>query len=67
MGNLFLMSDFLNWIILFLLFASPIAFVIGIILIAVSKDTRKFGIKLLIGSVITFIIGFGTCLASMNI
>ncbi|NNT71461.1 hypothetical protein HKT18_04440 [Flavobacterium sp. IMCC34852] len=66
MGNLFLMSDFLSWIILFLLFASPIVFVIGIILVAVSKDTRKFGVKLIIGSVIALIIGFGTCIASMN-
>lgn len=60
------MSDLLSSVILFLLFVSPIVFVIGIILVAVSKDTRKFGIKLIIGSVIAFIIGFGTCMANIR-
>lgn len=66
MGNIVLMSDFWGQVLVLVLILSPIAFVIGIILIAVSKDTRKFGVKLLIGSVIAFIIGFGTCMASMS-
>lgn len=66
MQNIILMSDFWGEVIVIMLILSPIAFIIGIILVAVSKDTRKFGVKLIIGSVITFIIGFGTCMASMG-
>lgn len=66
MRNLFLMSDFWGQVIVLILILSPIVFVIGIILTAVSKDTRKVGIKLIIGSVIAFIIGFGTCMANLT-
>jgi hypothetical protein len=60
------MSDFLGQVIMLILILSPIVFVIGIILAAVSKDTKKLGVKLIIGSVITFIIGLGTCIANMS-
>ncbi len=66
MGNIFLMSDFWGEVIVIMLILSPIVLVIGIILAAFSKDTRKIGVKLIIGSLIAFIIGFGTCIASMG-
>ncbi|MFN3753828.1 hypothetical protein [Flavobacterium sp.] len=66
MGNVFLMSNFWGQVLVLILILSPIVFVIGIILAAFSKGTRKVGVKLIIGSVIAFIIGFGTCMASMS-
>jgi len=67
MGNVFLMSEGFGQLILFLLVASPIAFVVGLILLAASKKTRKAGIITMTCSVIAFIIGFGTCFANLNL
>lgn len=38
-------------------------FFIGIFIAIISPKYRKFATKLLIGSVISFVIGFGSCLA----
>ncbi len=38
-------------------------FFIGILIAIISQKNKKFGVKLLIGSVISFVIGFGGCLA----
>ncbi|WP_445454554.1 hypothetical protein [Flavobacterium sp. 25HG05S-40] len=67
MKNIVLMSDIMGGIILFLLVVSPIAFIVGLIMIAASKEYRQLGIKIVIGAVIAFIIGFGTCFANLSI
>lgn len=65
MKNITLMSDTLSSLLLFVLFLSPVAFIIGLIMVAASQNTRKTGIKIMIGAAIAFIIGFGTCLANL--
>lgn len=64
MRNILLMSDMKESLILWLVFGSPFIFILGIILVAASKTTRKAGIIMVIVSVIAFIIGFGTCISS---
>ena len=49
-----------------LIFASAIAFITGLFLLFI-ENKRKFAVKLLIGSVIIFLIGFGTCFATFSI
>jgi len=51
----------------YMVILSPIAFITGLIIIASSRDYRKLGIKIVIGSVIAFIIGFGTCFANLSL
>jgi hypothetical protein len=46
---------------------SPIFFLFGLIMAIFSKEKKKLGVKFLIGSVIGFIIGFGTCLANFSL
>ncbi|MBF6642028.1 hypothetical protein IVB69_11095 [Flavobacterium sp. J49] len=57
-------------IVLFLLviiiFMSIIAFLIGLYKVLFDKEDRAFGIKLLTYSVITMIIGFGSCTALLE-
>jgi hypothetical protein len=45
---------------------SPIFFLFGLIMAIFSEEKKKLGVKFLIGSVIGFIIGFGTCLANFS-
>lgn len=45
----------------------PVVLIIGIIMAFASVKNRKLGIKLIIGSIICFIIGFGTCLVNLNL
>jgi hypothetical protein len=45
---------------MFMIFASPVVFIAGIIVTITSKTNQKIG-KIMIGSLISFIIGFGIC------
>ncbi len=46
-------------------FLSFICFIISFFMLFFEKS-RKLGLKLLIGSIITFVIGFGTCAANFS-
>jgi hypothetical protein len=52
---------------MYLMFACPVLLVSGLIITAINKKNRKLGLALVIGSVIVFIIGFGTCLNSFKL
>ncbi len=60
------MNDFLSGLSGVLLFGSPFIFIAGLIVTAVNKEKRKLGLYLVIGSVISFIIGFGICLNTFS-
>ena len=60
------MKDALVDISIMLIFASAIAFITGLFVLFI-ENKRKFAVKLLIGSVIIFIISFGTCFATFSI
>jgi hypothetical protein len=55
-------------ILIILTVVSPLIFLIGLIMCIVSKEdtNRKLGVKLLLFSVISFVIGIGGCLMLMN-
>ncbi len=53
--------EFLGQLAIFMIFASPIVFIAGLIITAINKEKRKLGLYLVIGSIISFIIGFGIC------
>ncbi len=59
-------SDFLIQLSIYLMLISPIISLIGLVMAIASKKNKKTGIKLLIGSSIVFIIGFGTCVAAIT-
>ncbi|HKX85402.1 MAG TPA: hypothetical protein VJL37_01930 [Flavobacterium sp.] len=67
MKTLFLRSEIFAEIGIALALISIPLFVIGLIMIIASQKSRKIGIKLLIGSVIAFVIGFGTCFANLSL
>ncbi len=46
-----------------LLIISPITLLIGLYKVLFQKEDKKFGIQLLIYSLIVLIIGFGSCIA----
>ncbi len=46
---------------------APIVFLTGVIMAIVSKTNRKTAVKMIIFSIIGFIIGFGTCLANLSL
>ena len=58
--------DVLIWLGGLLALFSFFSFFINLILIVFSKNNRTFYVKGLIYSVIAFIIGFGTCSATLN-
>ena len=60
------MNDFLQQLSMVMLFGSPFVFIAGLIVTAVNKENRKLGLWLVIGSVISFIIGFGICLNTFS-
>jgi hypothetical protein len=62
------MEDSLMTILIVLTVVSPLVFLVGLIMCIVSKEeaNRKLGVKLLICSVISFVIGIGGCLMVMN-
>lgn len=60
------MNDFLQGLSMIMLFGSPFVFIAGLIVTAVNKENRKLGLWLVIGSVISFIIGFGICLNTFS-
>ncbi len=53
--------EFLGQLAIFMIFASPFVFIAGLIITAINKEKRKLGLYLVIGSIISFIIGFGIC------
>ena len=61
-----IMNDFLQQLSMVMLFGSPFVFIAGLIVTAVNKENRKLGLWLVIGSVISFIIGFGICLNTFS-
>ena len=60
------MNDFLQGLSMIMLFGSTFVFIAGLIVTAVNKENRKLGLWLVIGSVISFIIGFGICLNTFS-
>jgi hypothetical protein len=46
---------------------SPIVLFIGVLMAIFGKENKKLGIKLIIGSIIAFIIGFATCAANFTL
>ncbi len=60
------MNDFLQGLSGVLLFGSPFIFIAGLIVTAVNKEKRKLGLYFVIGSIISFIIGFGICLNTFS-
>lgn len=60
-------SDNLVGLGLFLMTLSAISFFVGLFMTIFSKKERKTGVTILIGSIIFFIIGFGTCFANLNL
>lgn len=60
------MNNLLIQISVVIAIISAFAFLVGIIMLFFDK-TRKVGLRILIVSVITFIIGFGTCLANFSL
>lgn len=67
MKTFFLQSEILLQIGMALAVLSAPLFLVGLIMIIASEKSRKIGIKLLIGSIITFVIGFGTCFANFSL
>jgi hypothetical protein len=67
MNIMLLKSDTLAGLGMIMAIVSPFVFLVGLIIIIAFKKNRKIGIKLLIASLITFIIGFGTCFANFSL
>ena len=59
-------KDFFSILSAILLFGCPFIFIAGLIITLANKDKSKLGLKLLIGAVVGFIIGFGICLNNFN-
>jgi len=51
----------------FLVIGSVISFFIGLYKVTFQKEDKEFGLKLLINSTIFFIVGYGTCAATLNL
>jgi hypothetical protein len=60
------MTDFLIGLSTIMIFGSPFVFIAGLIVTAVNKTNRKIGLYMVLGSVISFIIGFGICASNFN-
>lgn len=60
------MSDFLVQLGICLFFLSIAAFGIGFIMLFF-ENRRELGLKIILGSVVAFIIGFGSCVAAGNL
>ncbi len=58
--------ELLSSFAMILIFGSPFVFIAGLIVTAVNKENRKLGLSLVIGSVISFIIGFGICASNFG-
>lgn len=61
------MGDILATIGAIIAFICPFLFLVGLMILLVSAQKRQIGIKLIIISIIGFIIGFGTCLANLSL
>ncbi len=53
--------DFIVQLAIVMIYASPFVLVFGLYITAFNKEKRKLGLSLVIGSIISFIIGFGIC------
>lgn len=60
------MDDFLTGLSMIMLLGSPFVFIAGLIVTAVNKNNRKIGLSMILGSVISFIIGFGICASNFG-
>ena len=60
------MKNFIAEFSLFVIFISTLIFIIGFLMIF-SEEKRKLGLKMLLYSVIAFMIGFGACVASVEL
>ena len=58
--------EILQNLAMIMIFGSPFVFIAGLIVTAVNKTDRKYGLYMVLGSVIIFIIGFGICLNTWN-
>lgn len=58
--------DFLAQIAMLIFFLCPFVLIAGIIIISKNKENRQIGVKMVLGSVIIMIIGFGLCVAAVN-
>jgi hypothetical protein len=61
------MEELLLSIYLIIMTLSVLTFVVGFFMAIFSKKNSKLASKLLIGSVITFVIGFGGCVAFISL
>jgi len=59
-------NDFLVSAAIIIVLISVLVFFVGIVFLFIDKN-KKTGLKLIIGSIIAFIIGFGTCFANFNL
>jgi hypothetical protein len=60
-------SDNLVGLGMIIMVLSTISFLVGLFMAIFSKKDRKTGVNLLIGSIVFFIIGFGTCAANFSL
>lgn len=58
--------EILHTLAMIMIIGSPFVFVTGIIVTVVNKDDKKYGLYMILGSVIIFIIGFGICLGTFS-
>ncbi len=52
---------------IYMMYASPMLLITGLILTAVNKKNKKIGLLLVISSVIFLILGFGACLNNFTL
>lgn len=60
------MKDFLAPLSMIVVLISVVGFFIGLLMVCFESQ-RKLGLKILITSVIAFVIGFGTCVATFSL
>ena len=58
--------EILHTLAMIMIKGSPFVFVTGLIVTVVNKDDKKYGLYMILGSVIIFIIGFGICLGTFS-
>lgn len=61
------MGDFLVFVGGAIAFMSVIAFLFGIVRLIFISDDKKLSLKIILYSVIAFVIGFGTCAANFSL
>jgi hypothetical protein len=59
------MKDFITTIALIIIAIAPFVFLAGFVQVF-NKERRQIGIKLMVLSVVAFIVGFGMCSSNMS-